>query len=73
MGKNREKIKHIVNTLELLGKQYDFRNLETAIVIWLRGNLSNYNDKTLEELDEMIYNHDGSLLNDDIKNYIDNL
>lgn len=73
MNKNREKISHIIDTLELLGKQYDFRNLETAIVIWLRGDLSDYDDETLEELDEMIYDYDGSLLNDDIKNYIDSL
>lgn len=73
MNKNKEKISHIIDTLELLGKQYDFRNLETAIAIWLRGDLSDYDDETLEELDELIYNYDGSLLNDDIKEYIDTL
>jgi hypothetical protein len=59
--------------LELLGEQYDFRNLETALVIWLRGDLSNYNDEELEELDKLIYDFDGSLLNDYIKDYIDTL
>ena len=73
MDKNREKISHIIDTLELLGKQYDFRNLQTAIVIWLRGDLSNYNDEELEELDKLIYDFDGSLLNDYIKDYIDTL
>lgn len=73
MDKNREKISHIIDTLELLGKQYDYRNLETAIVIWLRGNLSDYNDEELEELDQFIYDFDDSILNEDIKNYIDSL
>lgn len=73
MNKNREKIELLIDILEKLGKQFDFRNLETAIVIWLRGNLENYDDETLEELDELIYNYDGSLLNDDIKDYIDEL
>jgi len=73
MNKNRKKISHIIDTLELLGEQYDFRNLQTAIVIWLRGNLSDYDDETLEELDQEIYDFDGSLLNDFIKDYIDSL
>ena len=73
MNKNREKISHVIDTLELLGKQYDYRNLETAIAIWLRGNLSDYDNETLEELDKMIYDYDGSLLNDDIKDYIDSI
>jgi len=73
MNKNREKISHIIDTLELLGEQYDFRNLQTALVIWLRGDLSDYDDETLEELDKSIYNFEGSLLNDYIKDYIDSL
>ena len=73
MNKNREKIEILVDILEKLGKQFDFRNLETAIVVWLRGNLDYYDDETLEELDDLIYNYDGSLLNDDIKEYIDSL
>lgn len=73
MNKYREKISHIIDTLELLGKQYDFRALQTAIVIWLRGNLSDYDNETLEELDRMIFDFDESLLNEDIKDYIDSL
>lgn len=68
-----EKIEKIIDTLENLGKKYDFRNLETAIVIYLRGELENISDEELEELDENIYNYDGSLLNEDIKEYIDSL
>lgn len=73
MDRYREKLYHIIDTLELLGKQYDFRALQTAIVIWLRGNLSDYDDETLEELDRMIFDFDESLLNEDIKDYIDSL
>ena len=73
MNKNKLQIQEIIDTFEDLGKQYGFRNLETALVIWLRGNLDDYDDETLEELDELIYNYDGSLLNDDIKEYIDSL
>lgn len=73
MNKNRLQIQENIDTLEKLGSQHGFRNLETAIVIWLRGNLDDYDDETLKELDELIYNYDGSLLNDDIKEYIDTL
>jgi len=73
MNKNREKIEILVDILEKLGKQFDFRNLETAIVIWLRGNLDELTDKQLEQLDNTIWNYDGSLLNEDIKNYYDDL
>lgn len=73
MNKNRLLIQEIIDTLEKLGNQHGFRNLETAIVIWLRGNLDDYTDETLEDLDEYVYNYDGSLLNDDIKDYIDTL
>lgn len=70
---NREKIEKIIETLENLGKDFDYRNLETALVIYLRGNLEDYDDETLEEIDKMIYDYDGSLLNDDIKDFIDNI
>lgn len=73
MNKNRKKIECIIDNLEALGEQYDFRNLETALVIWLRGNLDDYDDETLEEIDQTIYDFDGSLLNDDIKDYIDTI
>ncbi len=73
MNKNREKIETLIDILEKLGKQFDFRNLETAIVIWLRGNLNELTDKQLEQLDNTIWNYDGSLLNEDIKNYYDDL
>ena len=73
MNKNREKIEKIIDTLEDLGKKYDFRNLETAIVIWLRGNLENISDEELTELDKKIFDYDGSLLNDNIKELIDEL
>lgn len=70
---NREKIEKIIETLENLGKDFDYRNLETALVIYLRGNLEDYDDETLEEIDKMVYDYDGSLLNDDIKDFIDNI
>lgn len=73
MEKNRKKISNIIDELEELGNKYDFRNLETALCIWLRGNLNDYNDEELEELDQNIYDYDGSLLCDEIKDYIDSI
>ena len=70
-NKNRKKIEKIIDTLEKLGNEYDFRNLETAIVIYLFGEIGFYNDETLQEIDETIWNYDGSILNDDIKNFMD--
>ena len=72
MNKNIEKIKKIIDELEKIGSKYDFRNLETAIVFWLRsGSLENFTDKDIEELDNIIYNWDESLLNEELKNIID--
>lgn len=72
MNKNTEKIQKIIEELEEIGSKYDFRNLETAIAIWLRaGSLANFTDKDIEELDNIIYNWDESLLNEELKNIID--
>lgn len=72
MNKNTKKIQKIIEELERLGKENDFKNLETAIVIWLRaGSLENFTDKDIQEIDKIIYNWDESLLNEELKNIID--
>lgn len=72
MNKNTKKIQKIIDELERLGKENDFRNLETAIAIWLRaGSLENFTDKDIQEINEIIYNWDDSLLTEELKNIID--
>lgn len=72
MNKNTEKIQKIIDELERLGKENDFRNLETAIAIWLRaGSLENFTDNDIQQIDDIIYSWDESLLNEELKNIID--
>lgn len=65
----------IIKFLEDLGKQFDYSEIETSIVLYLRKTLEDVQEieeEDIEELQDTLSNFDGSLLNDDIVDYIEN-